>query len=426
MENLEKQLELLKRGTVEIISEEELKSRLEKSIRNKKPLVVKAGFDPTAPDIHLGHTVLLRKLKHFSDSGHRVIFLIGDYTAMIGDPTGRSKTRKQLTREEVLANAETYKIQIGKVLDTSKIEIVFNSQWLEPLRLKDMLELISRQTVARLLERDDFFKRYKGGEDISMVEFMYPLLQAYDSVALKADIELGGTDQKFNLLLGRTIQKRYDQEGQVVMTMPLLEGLDGKEKMSKSLGNYIGIRENARDMFGKVMSLPDHLIVKYMELVTDIPLDRVRQHEKEMKEGRNPRDLKVLLAREIVSLYHGKTVADGEVKYFETLYSRREIPDDIPNIDLVFLMEEYYKRLGKEFTETDCINPTAASITDAVIHHGGGKSSKTESKRQVEQGAFSVNGEKKMNGFERIDLSHGMIIRIGKKYIVRHTPKSST
>jgi tyrosyl-tRNA synthetase len=422
MENIDKQLELIRRGAIEIISDDELKDRLERSRKTKTPLVVKAGFDPTAPDIHLGHTVLLRKLRHFSDLGHRVVFLIGDYTAMIGDPSGRSKTRKLLSEEEVKTNAETYKSQIAAILDVKKIEIVFNSRWLAPLDLKDIIGLLSRQTVARLLERDDFLKRYKAGEDISMVEFMYPLLQAYDSVALKADIELGGTDQKFNLLLGRTMQKRYGQEGQIVMTMPLLEGLDGKEKMSKSLGNTIGIRENPKDMFGKTMSLPDSLIFKYMELLTDIPLDRIRAYEKEMKEGRNPRDLKVLLAKELVTMYHGKDQAGKEEKDFETIFSKKEIPDDMKS-NWIPKIEKHYIDLGIKYTDFDILNPTASTLTDVIARDAGGDFSKTELKRLREQGALSINGEKKMDGFERINFEKELDIKFGKKYRKKHVPK---
>ncbi|MDD5065852.1 MAG: tyrosine--tRNA ligase [bacterium] len=412
MENVNKQLEIIKRGAVEIIAEEELKAKLERSIKTRTPLVIKAGFDPTAPDIHLGHTVLLRKLKHFSDLGHKVIFLIGDYTAMIGDPTGRSKTRKQLNEEEVKKNAETYRTQISRILDMNKIEIRFNSAWLSPLNLKDVIGLTAKQTVARLLERDDFMKRYKAGEDISMVEFMYPLLQAYDSVALKADVELGGTDQKFNLLLGRTIQKRYDQEGQVIMTMPLLEGLDGKDKMSKSLGNYISIRENSRDMFGKIMSLPDGLIFKYMELLTDVPLDKIGIYKDEMKKGKNPRDLKVILGKEIVAMYHDRAAAEKEEKNFEMLFSKKEIPDDLPVKDI------------QKILSAEGINPTAIAVTDVVVKEAGLKMSKSEQKKVIEQGGFSIDNEKITSPFAVITaLAKECVIKFGKKTFIRNKPK---
>jgi len=347
MKKIEEHIKLIKRGVVELISEDELRKKLENSIKNNNPLIVKAGFDPTAPDLHLGHTVLLRKLKHFQQLGHKVIFLIGDYTAMIGDPTGRSKTRKQLTEDEVKKNAETYKNQISKVLDVNKLEIVFNSKWLSKLNLKDVIELSAKHTVARMLERDDFFKRYKNGDDISMVEFIYPLLQAYDSVVLKADIELGGTDQKFNLILGRTIQQRYGQTPQVVLTMPLLEGTDGVQKMSKSLGNYIGIDENPKDMFGKLMSIPDKLIFKYFELLTDIDEKTIANYKKEMEDGKNPKDFKVILAKSIVEQYYNKEIAENEAKKFEALFSKRQIPDDIDEINL-------FQKLDKSKNEVYC------------------------------------------------------------------------
>lgn len=407
MESVEKQLEIIKRGTLEIIPEEELKAKLEKSIKTKKPLRIKAGFDPTAPDIHLGHTVLLRKLKHFSELGHKVIFLIGDYTGMIGDPSGRSKTRKQLTAEEVKKNAETYKNQVGKILNLDTIEIKFNSEWLNQINLKDMIELTAKQTVARLLERDDFLKRYKSGDDISMVEFMYPLLQAYDSVALKADIEIGGADQKFNLLLGRTIQKRYGQEGQIIITMPLLEGLDGVEKMSKSLGNYIGISENSKDMFGKIMSLPDELIFKYMELLTDLSLDIIHAYKQEMKNGKNPRDIKVILAKEIVKQYYDEETSEKEVKNFDMLFSQKVIPDDIPVIDL---FDQLIKK--DKYPVSEIIEASLKLIQKPL--------SKTEIKRLISQGAITIGDEKITDIFKTLQITNDLIIKIGKKIYLRH------
>ncbi|MDD5496040.1 MAG: tyrosine--tRNA ligase, partial [Candidatus Omnitrophica bacterium] len=305
--NLDKQLELIKRGAVEIIQSGELKKKLERAIKTNKALVIKAGFDPTAPDIHLGHTVLLRKLRHFQDLGHKVIFLIGDHTAMIGDPSGVSKTRPRLTKEEVEANAKTYQKQISKVLDMDKLEIRFNSEWLGKMDIGKIAELMSRYSVIRLLERDDFFNRYKEGKPISMLEFLYPLLQGYDSVALKADVELGGTDQKFNLLVGRDIQGLYNQEEQVVITMPLLEGLDGVQKMSKSLGNYVGINEPAKEMFGKLMSVSDELMYKYYELLTDEDTEKVKAEVKAQK--LHPKEAKVNLAKIIVAQYHGADAA---------------------------------------------------------------------------------------------------------------------
>ncbi|MBU1076265.1 MAG: tyrosine--tRNA ligase [Spirochaetes bacterium] len=410
MKELKEQLAILKRGAVEIIPEEEFEAKLAKSIKTNKPLIVKAGFDPTAPDLHLGHTVLLRKLRHFSDCGHKVIFLIGDYTGMIGDPTGRSKTRNQLTEEEVRKNAQTYKDQISRILDIKKIEIVFNSKWLSGLDLKDVIELMAKQTVARMIERDDFLKRYKNGDDISMVEFMYPLMQAYDSVALKADIELGGTDQKFNLLLGRTIQKRYSQEGQVILTMPLLEGTDGVEKMSKSFGNYIGIQENSKDMFGKIMSIPDEMIIKYMELLTDIPRQDIKKVQDEMKKGKNPRDVKIELAMEIVSQYYDKATSEKEKENFELLFSKKVVHDDIPVVDL-----------NKEITSWPEQGKTnALNIINAALELTGKKMSNSEIKRKIEEGAISINNEKVKVFSQIYAVEDNMIIKIGKKIFIKH------
>ncbi|MBN1898716.1 MAG: tyrosine--tRNA ligase [Spirochaetes bacterium] len=405
------QLELIKRGTVEIISEEELIEKIKNSIKTKKPLVVKAGFDPTAPDLHLGHTVLLRKMAHFQELGHRVVFLIGDYTGMIGDPTGRSKTRNQLTEGEVKKNADTYRQQISRILDINKLEIVFNSSWLKKMDLRDIIELSAKQTVARLLERDDFFKRYKNGDDISMLEFLYPLLQAYDSVQLKADIELGGTDQKFNLLLGRTIQKRYDQPPQVILTMPLLEGTDGLEKMSKSYGNYIGINENSKDMFGKIMSIPDTLLFKYLELLTDIDRKTIEQYKKDIAQKRNPKEIKVILAKDIVARYYDNKTADKEETNFNLLFSKKEIPEDIPEIDLFKELDE----AGQEYT--------ASAIAYASATLLGKNMSKSEIKRLIKQGGVDFDNEQVKDEwvkFKKSDIKDGMIIRIGKKIIARH------
>ena len=411
MLELKEQLELIKRGAIEIIPEEELRDKLKKSINTKTPLIIKAGFDPTAPDLHLGHTVLLRKLKHFCECGHKVIFLIGDYTGMIGDPTGRSKTREVLTEEEVKKNAETYKDQISKVLDINKIEIVFNSKWLGSLDLENIIELTSRYTVARMLERDDFIKRYKKGDDISMVEFLYPLLQAYDSVALKADIELGGTDQKFNLLLGRTIQKRYGQDGQVILTMPLLEGTDGVEKMSKSLNNYIGIGEDSKDMFGKLMSISDELIFKYMELLTDISRTQIDKYKDEMKKGKNPRDIKIILAKEIVNRYYDKETAEKEAENFEMLFSKKIFHGDIPE-------DNFYDKLEKKESYTVYeITSTAADFLNMDL-------TGNETKRLIKQGAVSINNKKITDVFEKVlPPEDDMIIKIGKKSFCRFKVK---
>ena len=319
--DIDKQLEIIKRGTVEIISEDELRTKLEKGIREKKPLIVKAGFDPTAPDIHLGHVVLLRKLRQFQDLGHKVIFLIGDFTGRIGDPSGRTEIRKQLSREEVLENAATYKKQISKVLDVNKIKIVFNSDWFEKMSVLDILNLTTHVTVSQMLAREDFKKRLSKNEDISLLEFMYPLLQGYDSVKLEADVELGGTDQIFNLLVGRDIQKDYGQPPQVIITMPLLEGTDGVQKMSKSYANYIGINEVAAEIFGKVMSISDELMFKYYTLLTDENLDKVK--------GMHPKEAKLRLAELITGQYHSQELARKARLEFERVFSQKELPQDI-------------------------------------------------------------------------------------------------
>ncbi|HBC46409.1 MAG TPA: tyrosine--tRNA ligase [candidate division Zixibacteria bacterium] len=325
------QLELIKRGAVEIIRENELLDKLERSYKSGKPLIIKQGFDPTAPDIHIGHMVSINKLRTFQELGHTVVFLIGDFTGMIGDPSGRTATRKALTREAVNLNAETYKKQIFKVLDPEKTVIDFNSRWASAMKFDDVLALTSRYTVARILERDDFSKRYNEGRPISMLEFMYPLVQGYDSVALKADVELGGTDQKFNLLVGRDLQREYGQEPQVVLTMPLLVGTDGTEKMSKSLGNYIGITDEPDQMYGKTMSIPDSLIYNYYQLATDISLSELEDVKKQLETPDvNPMSLKKRLGWKIVELYHGKEAADAAQSGFEKQFSKREVPSDMP------------------------------------------------------------------------------------------------
>jgi tyrosyl-tRNA synthetase len=322
MFNIDKQLEIIKRGAVEIISEDELKKKLEDSIRHKKPLKIKAGFDPTAPDLHLGHTVLLRKLRQFQELGHEVYFLIGDFTGQIGDPSGRCETRKQLTKEEVAKNAQTYKKQVSKILDIEKLKIVFNSKWFEQMSIVEMLRLTTHATVSQMLAREDFKNRYSRGENISILEFLYPLMQGYDSVVLEADVELGGTDQVFNLLFGRELQKDFKQPSQVVLTMPLLEGTDGVQKMSKSFGNYIGINEPAGEMFGKVMSISDDLMLKYYELLTDFDLDEIRKM--------HPKDAKVKLACEIIRQYHGQNEAEKARLEFERVFAKKELPQEMP------------------------------------------------------------------------------------------------
>jgi len=399
MKDAEVQLSLIKRGVVEIIQEKELRSKLDKSAKAKKPLVVKAGFDPTAPDIHLGHTVLLRKLRHFQDLGHKVVFLIGDFTGLVGDPSGASKTRPRLTREEVKENAATYKKQVSKILDINKLEIVFNSKWFDSMNLYELAELAAKQTVARVLERDDFSNRYKSGQDISYLEFLYPLFQAYDSVVLRADIELGGTDQKFNMLMGRTIQERYGQEPQVVITMPLLEGLDGTDKMSKSLGNYVGIDELPKDMYGKLMSISDELMYKYYELLTDKDVDAVKDA---VGKGKlHPKKAKSDLAKDIVTQYYGMREADREEQQFEKVFVQKKTPDDVRKV---------------------AISKDEVNIIDLLME-GGLCESRAEAKRLVKQGGVMLQNEKikdinhvvKLTG-EALDLRAGKLrfIRVCK------------
>ena len=320
--DITKQLEVIRRGTVEIISEPDLRRKLEDAAKFKKPLVIKAGFDPTAPDIHLGHTVLLRKMRQFQDLGHKVVFLIGDFTGRIGDPTGRSEKRRQLDKDEVKANALTYKRQVSKILDVDKIEIVFNSSWFEKMSGLDMLELTSHASVSQILARADFKKRLSAGENVSFQEFMYPLMQGYDSVKLEADVELGGTDQIFNLLVGRDMQKDFNQPQQVVITMPLLEGTDGVAKMSKSTGNYIGISEAPGEMFGKIMSITDELMLKYYELLTDQDLARVKKM--------HPKEAKMALAEDIIRQYHSRADAQRARLEFERVFAQKELPKDMP------------------------------------------------------------------------------------------------
>jgi tyrosyl-tRNA synthetase len=361
--DINKQLEVIKRGVADIISDEELYKKLEWSMKNKKPLKIKAGFDPTAPDIHLGHTVLLRKLRQFQELGHEVYFLIGDFTAQIGDPSGRSELRKQLTKEEVAKNAVTYKKQVSKILDLDKLKIVFNSKWFEKMSVVEMLQLTTHATVSQMLAREDFKKRYAKGENISILEFLYPLMQGYDSVVLEADIELGGTDQIFNLLYGRELQKDFNQPQQVVITMPLLEGTDGVQKMSKSFGNYIGINEPAGQMFGKIMSISDDLMIKYYILLTDEDLEKVK--------SMHPKDAKVKLAKIIIAQYHSKDEAERAAEDFQKIFSQKEIPQDIP---------EYRTASGK-------------TIVNILVDSGLVKSG-NEARRAVKQGGVFFNDQK--------------------------------
>lgn len=361
--DIDKQLEIIKRGAVEIISEDELRKKLAQSIKSHRPLKIKAGFDPTAPDLHLGHTVLLRKLRQFQDLGHEVYFLIGDFTARIGDPSGRSLQRKVLNFKQVSQNAATYKRQVSKILDLKKLRVVFNGRWFDRMKLADFLGITMNITVQQIIQRDDFKKRVAFGQEISILEFIYPILQGYDSVKFQADVEVGGTDQIFNLLVGRDIQKDFGQEQQVVLTMPLLEGTDGIQKMSKSYGNYIGINESSKEMFGKIMSISDELMLKYYELLTDEDLAKVKQM--------HPKEAKVNLAKIIISQYHSAQAAEKEAGEFTRVFSQKETPQDIP----------VFKTDGKKTILT--------ILTESNLVSSG-----NETRRLIKQGAVSFNNEK--------------------------------
>ncbi|ONM43393.1 tyrosine--tRNA ligase [Halopseudomonas pachastrellae] len=330
MKSVDEQLALIKRGADEILVESELRAKLERGT----PLRIKAGFDPTAPDLHLGHTVLINKLRQFQDLGHQVLFLIGDFTGMIGDPSGKNVTRQPLTREQVLANAETYKEQVFKILDPTKTQVMFNSTWMDKMTSADMIQLAGKYTVARMLERDDFDKRYKGGQSIAVHEFLYPLVQGYDSVAMQADVELGGTDQKFNLLMGRELQRQYGQEPQVILTMPILEGLDGVKKMSKSLNNYIGINDAPGEMYNKLVSMPDSLMWRYFELLSFCSMEEIEQFKRDIEDGANPRDIKIKLAEELVARFHGEEAAANAHRSAGNRLKDGELPDDLPEVDI--------------------------------------------------------------------------------------------
>ncbi|MDP3732732.1 MAG: tyrosine--tRNA ligase [Candidatus Omnitrophota bacterium] len=385
--DISKQLAIIKRGVVEIISEEELRKKLEESARTKRPLNIKAGFDPTAADIHLGHTVLLRKLRQFQDLGHKVIFLIGDFTARIGDPSGRQEARKQLTKEEVLTNATTYKSQVSKILDVDKIQISFNSEWFEKMSVLDILKLTTHATVAQMLARSDFKKRLSKSEDISLLEFMYPLLQGYDSVKLEADIELGGTDQLFNLLVGRDIQKDFGQAQQVVITTPLLEGTDGIQKMSKSYGNYIAINDNPNEIFGKIMSISDEMMLKFYTLLTDEDLEAVKK--------KHPKEAKLSLAENISRQYHGKELAEKARQEFEQVFSKRELPKDA----------SIYK-----------LKKQRPSIIDILLDSGLTES-KNEARRLIKQGGVSLDGERLDK--EDVIVDKEGILKVGKRRFLK-------
>ena len=390
---IDETLAIIQRGADEILPLEELKKKLEKN----KPLRVKLGMDPTAPDLHLGHTVVINKMKQLQDLGHEIIFLIGDFTGMIGDPTGKNVTRKPLTKADVLENAKSYEDQVFKILDKDKTRIAFNSEWMGKMSSAEMISLASKQTVARMLERDDFSKRYKGGQAISIHEFLYPLVQGYDSVALRADIELGGSDQKFNLLVGRELQKQADMEPQVILTMPILEGLDGVQKMSKSLGNYIGIDEDPDSMFGKIMSISDDLMWRYLELLSFESLETIESWKKEVEDGENPRNIKFRLAEEIITRFHDKDQAQKAQQNFIDRFSKNQIPDEMD-----------------EFTFSKGIK-VANLLKDSNL-----VSSTSEAFRMIKQGAVKVDGEKLTD--KDLALDEGtLVFQVGKRKFARVT-----
>jgi tyrosyl-tRNA synthetase len=387
----------LLRGTHEVL----LETELVKKLAENRPLRIKAGFDPTAPDLHLGHTVLINKLKQFQDAGHEILFLIGDFTGMIGDPTGKNVTRKPLTREEVAANAETYQAQIFKILDPAKTTVMFNSTWMNEMSSAELIQLAAKNTVARMLERDDFHKRFTNNQSIAIHEFLYPLIQGYDSVAMKADVELGGTDQKFNLLMGRQLQEAFGQKPQVVMTMPILEGLDGVQKMSKSLNNYIGIADAPDEMFGKIMSISDELMWRYFELLSFRPMSEIATFNEECQNGENPRDYKFKLAQEIIARFHDEASAVKALENFEARFQRGAIPDEMPEIELKIDGEN----LG-----------IANLLKDANL-----TASTSEAIRMINQGAVKIDGEKVENS--KLDIAAGSqhVYQVGKRKFARVT-----
>jgi tyrosyl-tRNA synthetase len=396
--SLNEQMDLIRRGVDEIVPEDELVKKLERSIETGKPLIIKEGFDPTAPDLHLGHMVTIRKLKQFQDLGHTVVFLIGDFTGMVGDPTGKSKTRPPMTREDVAKNAETYKEQVFQVLDPEKTVIRFNSEWLGAMSIYDFMGLAGKQTVARMMERDDFSKRYKAQQDISILEFLYCLLQGYDSVALEADVECGGTDQKFNLLTGRTLQRRYGKEPQCILTMPLLVGTDGVEKMSKSLGNYIGVQDVATDIYGKVMSIPDSLIETYFVLGTEVSDAEIKELCGQLSDSSvNPMDIKRRLARELVALYNDDKAAEFAESEFNRVFSKKEDPSDMPELP---------------------VSADEISVIDLMVQAEMVKS-KGEARRLIKQGAVKLDGEAVGDTEQRITPADGTVLKAGKRRFAR-------
>ena len=400
MKSVAEQIALIERGTVDFHSRDDLVKKLTRSLETGVPLTIKAGFDPTAPDLHLGHTVLIQKLKHFQTLGHQVVFLIGDFTGLIGDPTGKSDTRPPLTPEDVARNAETYKEQVFKILDPDKTRVVFNSTWLGKLTSFEMIRLASELTVARMLERDDFKKRFESNRPISIHEFLYPLIQGYDSVALKADVELGGTDQLFNLLMGRDLQRSRGQEPQVVLTTPLLEGLDGVNKMSKSLGNYIGISESPDSIFGKVMSVSDELMFRYYELLSDLSLEEINELKAKIAAGDlHPKAVKVRLARELVARFHSPAAADEAERNFEQVFARHEVPDEVEEV-----------RIAAD----------AAEIWVPKLRLDAGLvKSTSDGRRMIQQGAVTIDGQKVEDSNATVPCRDSVLLKVGKRKFCR-------
>ncbi len=398
-QEVERQFNILKRGCEEIINELEFKQKLEKSIKENRPLKIKLGIDPTGSDLHIGHAVPLRKLKQFQDLGHTVQFLIGTFTARIGDPTGKSETRKMLTNEDVQKNIETYVDQVKLILDLEKTEIKYNGDWLETLSLEEVLKLLSQFTVAQMTSREDFAKRLSENKPVSLIEFMYPIMQGYDSVALESDVELGATEQKFNLLRGRDLQKAYGQEQQVCMMMPILEGLDGVEKMSKSLNNYIGITESPNDMFGKIMSISDELMYRYYEIITEVPLEEISQMKKDVEDGKlHPMDVKKRLGTELVSIYHSEEEGIKAREWFENVFSKKNLDVDLPIVELQY---------GEE------------NIIELLVNKLKFANTTSEARSLIEQGGFKVNDEAIKDVKANVNIESNMIIRAGKKKIVK-------
>ena len=393
MIEIAEQMELIKRGAEELLVETELIEKL----KSGRPLRIKAGFDPTAPDLHIGHTVLINKLRHFQELGHHIMFLIGDFTGLIGDPTGKNTTRPPLSRDQVLQNAQTYRAQVFKILNPEKTKVCFNSTWFDALGADGMIRLAAQHTVARMLERDDFAKRFSGNQPIAIHEFLYPLCQGYDSVAMKADVELGGTDQKFNLLVGRELQKHYGQTPQCILTMPLLEGLDGVNKMSKSLGNYVGIAEHPKEIFGKIMSVSDELMWRYYDLLSFRSGHEIANFRREVAEGRNPRDIKILLAQELVTRFHTQADAISALEDFQARFQRGAMPDEMPEVSL------------------------AAGPIAQIMKQAGLVVSTSEALRMIDAGGVRLNGEKVGDKALLLESGHIVVLQVGKRKFARVT-----